>query len=993
VFSVATLNLWPTQEAAEARWREKLAGVAAVEIGVGTLAQLVAAADEPVGVRLGRLGERLLVDEVANEAGAPLARIARSRGLRRSLRRIFSSLRKVGVSAEKFSGAARAVGGTAREVARLYGEYERRLGDCFDEAEAWRRGCARLAAGVALRELEGVDRVEVRGVHQWDGARLLALDALLQRGLPVSVVLPEAAAPALQRALAPTLAALESRHEAALDVVRQPLSPTRPGLVCAATPFAEAREVARRARDLADAGVAPESIVICAESEPRRSLIAESLARYGLPVAERRRAPASSAPPVRLALSLYDLADERIARSKLIALASSRYLAPGEIPAHRLARIMREAGVLDAEAWEEPLAAWVARHPDSRQRDGERGARRLSELMRVLRALPPTGTWGEHAAALRRSLDELELPERTRGFSSEPHGNAETRALARDQAALRALELTLDDLPRAAARLGLSRREVMRARFSRLLEDALLAEELRSSGVRGGAVEVTDLASLAERKPAHLMICGLVEGELPSRAPEDPLLGDDEKLRLNRVLGTPALPLDGGAEDRAALAFACALQGEVTVTWTRTDEEGAPQLRSPLIDELGVKEKEILQIARDPLPKVAEARTLDELTARVALEVRGDRHSRLSAPDREASTELYRLLGARAPARLARLEHLAEIERRRERFFSGLLGPHIAVGELREPGLLAALRLPGRKERPLSASAVESYASCPFQFFVRAVLDAAPVEEVDEELDPLAAGRLYHRVLERIFRRLADENRFPLRGDLVERTLVSEACDEAVAEWKRTNPVGHPALFEVWARRLRRQIEALIESERRRPVSPGCTPARFEARFGPLAVKDGDEVIYLHGLIDRIDVGPDRAVVLDYKTGARQQYSKHVAPAALCVTAWQLPIYAAAARAELGPGHHIEAKFYSLRDQQTTKAVEGNDLVALDDLGRARARAEGMPNLGDKLWQLHRTMRGGNFTVDPREDACDRCNLEAACRVMRTAEEAAEEEP
>src|SRR5262249_36066258 len=150
-------------------------------------------------------------------------------------------------------------------------------------------------------------------------------------------------------ALAPSLAALEARHDRPLELVREPLPPSpRPAFIAAATPFAEAREVARRVRDLVDAGVAPEGIAVCAESEPRRSLLAESLLRYRLPVAERRRASASSAPPVRLSLSLLDIADERIARSRLIALASSRYLAPGELPAHRLARILRESGVVDA---------------------------------------------------------------------------------------------------------------------------------------------------------------------------------------------------------------------------------------------------------------------------------------------------------------------------------------------------------------------------------------------------------------------------------------------------------------------------------------------------------------------------------------------------------------------------------------------------------------------------------------------------------------------
>jgi hypothetical protein len=88
----------------------------------------------------------------------------------------------------------------------------------------------------------------------------------------------------------------------------------------------------------------------------------------------------------------------------------------------------------------------------------------------------------------------------------------------------------------------------------------------------------------------------------------------------------------------------------------------------------------------------------------------------------------------------------------------------------------------------------------------------------------------------------------------------------------------------------------------------------------------------------------------------------------------------------------IEARFYSLRDVVVTDAVEGGDLVALDDLGRQRARAAGQRNLGDQLWILHRAMRGGDFTVRPREDACDRCHMEAACRVMRAPSDDESEE-
>src|SRR5262249_46378081 len=154
---------------------------------------------------------------------------------------------------------------------------------------------------------------------------------------------------------------------------------------------------------------------------------------------------------------------------------------------------------------------------------------------------------------------------------------------------------------------------------------------------------------------------------------EDPLLSDDLRVALNRALSKSALPLASRVEDQSWLTLLRALASgaSATLSWTRTDDEGAPVLRSPLIDALEPRPDEIAEVPRDPLPRVVEARAFDELCARVALETRGDRASRLSPPDRDGSTELYRLIAARAPERMARLEHLAAVERQRERYFAG----------------------------------------------------------------------------------------------------------------------------------------------------------------------------------------------------------------------------------------------------------------------------------------------------------------------------------
>jgi RecB family exonuclease len=755
----------------------------------------------------------------------------------------------------------------------------------------------------------------------------------------------------------------------------------------APTPSAEARCVAQRVRDLVDAGVPPETIVVCAATPERRARLEAALSRYDVPVAPRRPPSAVDAPPVRIALELLALADDHIPRERFIQFLTSRYVAGeadgpnGRVLPHEIARALRESGCTDAagDGYAERLAAWARGEGKNLLRVGkaETICRHVDGLVELIRTLPAEATVERHAARLRGALDKLQLFQRARGFRRARAGDApdthdETRAIARDQAAMRELEVALADLPRAAARAGLRTAKLSRARFARLLGELMGSARARAGGVRGAAVELSDVGGVAGRRFGHLFACGLIDGELPVRPPEDPLLSDDDRVALNRALGAPVLPLAARAVDLSALAFHAALGAAdaAHLSWTRGDEDGAPALRSPLVEDLGPCDADIVRLPRDPIPRARDARTFDELTARVVLESRGDRASRLSAGDAEAGT-LLPLVAAHDPPRLARLEHLVTVERQRHRFFVGDVEAHAYAGALRDPALLAALaaqKLPGRRDEPLSATSVEAYASCPFKFFLKSVLRVGELEEVDDEIDHRTLGRLYHDVLEQLFQRLVGEGRFPLTVDEALLDVADEVCDDVLAEWRRTETLGHPALFAVEERRLRERVVALLRAEAERVPAEGCRPAHFERAFGPLAFGD----VWLKGKIDRIDVGDGRAVVLDYKTGARKAYNDQIKDEALCVTGWQLPIYAAAARAELGVPS-VEARFYSLREAQPTRAVQEP------------------PDFAERLAALHATMRAGDFAVRPREDACERCGMEAACRVRQLKR--AEDEP
>lgn len=1000
MFSVATLHLHATADAVEHEWRQALASGGIVELGLGRAtprelveaAAALAAGADAAGekLRLGPIGERLVVDAVAEGAGGALGSIAQSRGLRRSLTRIFGALGRCGVGPGELQRAALDAGGMAgahaREIAARLAAYDKFLaqGRLVDEAALWRAGCRAIADGAPVAMLADVEVVETHDVDEWDGALLRLLDALLQRGLTVRVRLPAAGAEALPpsaaRALEPLYAALEARHGAhRLERVEAPLGRAATlDYTLAPTPSGEARHVAARVRDLVDAGVAPETIAVAAATPARRARLEAALGRYGVPVAERRPPSAADAPPVRIALELLALADDEIPRERFIQLITSRYVAGeaqgknGLVLPHEIAAALRAAYVTDASGrgYAEGLATWARgqfRHVLAAGK-AETICLHVDALVELIRSLPAEATVERHATRLRIVLDKLELFQRARGFRK---GKAtasadETRAIARDQAAMRELEVALADLPRAAARAGLRSAKLSRGRFARLLGELLASARARAGGVRGAAVELSDVAGLAGRRFSHLFVCGLVDGELPGRPPEDPLLGDDDRVALNRALGAYVLPLTGRVAEQSALAFWRALGAAdaAHLSWTGGDEDGAPCLRSPLVDELGLaaNDPRIHKLVRDPIPRVAQARTVDELTARVVLEVRGDRASRLSAHDAEAAALLPAIARHDAP-RLGRLEHLVAVERQRHRFFVGEVEAHSYVGALRDPALLAALaaqKLPGRREEPLSATSVEQYAACPFKFFLSTVLRVGELEEVDDEIDHRTLGRLYHDVLERLFSRLGAEERFPLVVDDALVDLADDVCDDVIADWRRTEPLGHPALFAVEERRLRERVLAFLRAEEERVPAEGCAPTYFERAFGPLPFGE----VWLRGKIDRIDVGAGRAIVLDYKTGSKKPLAEQVKDEALCVTSWQLPIYAAAARAELGLPV-VDAMFYSLKEAAATKAVqEPPDFVA-------------------KLEALHARMRGGDFAVRPVEEACERCGMEAACRVRQ----------
>jgi ATP-dependent helicase/DNAse subunit B len=189
--------------------------------------------------------------------------------------------------------------------------------------------------------------------------------------------------------------------------------------------------------------------------------------------------------------------------------------------------------------------------------------------------------------------------------------------------------------------------------------------------------------------------------------------------------------------------------------------------------------------------------------------------------------------------------------------------------------------------RVLSASGIESWATCPFRFFLGRVVRVQPTTRPEDawSVDPLERGSLVHNILERFFRTLQS------KGQLAElttytpgdRELMDEIANDCIADLERRGVAGHPLIWENTVATIRADLQVFLTRDEAWRQYRGMVPTYFEQPFGiesqarswpPVALKVGDLDVAFHGVIDRIDLTADgaHAFLYDYKTGGSSSY-------------------------------------------------------------------------------------------------------------------------
>ena len=264
-------------------------------------------------------------------------------------------------------------------------------------------------------------------------------------------------------------------------------------------------------------------------------------------------------------------------------------------------------------------------------------------------------------------------------------------------------------------------------------------------------------------------------------------------------------------------------------------------------------------------------------------------------------------------------------------------------GNLTHLGAQLAERSPTSPNVSVSATRLQTWAKCPYAYFVSYLLRARPIERPEEivQLTPIDRGNVVHAALEKFLAELHGVAGVGRPWSKAHRARLHEILDEGFTDVEARGVTGRRLLWARQRRQLHAQLDQFLDFDSTYRARDGADTISTELGFGmpgaehpalEIECSDG-RTVRVVGSIDRVDRCADgRLSVIDYKSGSANPYRKlsHEDPL-LGGTMLQLPIYAHAARTLLGePGDEpIYASYwFVLRDLKNPRGYFVDSPVA-----------------------------------------------------------------
>jgi len=922
----------------------------------------------------------------------PLGGIAEHTKLHECLRRTFADMARLSETGLKQLAGTDALRG---QLVEWYMGYREVLHDYYDREELARAASVAVESGEAASALRDLGYIVFYLAHNPSPSEKALASALHRRGLCSTIPCLTGEAEIDDWAWCPDDGP-KSKH--AVEDPEAGLPPERPKashLLIASNAHEEVRWVVRHIMRHAERGVPFHRMaVLYRQDDPYGSLLRSHLAFGRVPVAGPDPVPLGETPAGKLILYLLEVMEEhgRDAVMRWLCEAPVRIGAGVEAASSELARwdsVSREAGIVGGAAqWQERLDGYIAllaERINDLEDSGEASPGRTSWLqadhvsaerlksfmaeLAAIRMLADGSTWrafSRWAADLlkRYAIEPSEWPEEHRS------------SYERVMSAIEGLS-SLDQF---------ETRGVGMLEFVRALSGALETPSGRA-GQTGKGVFVGPLVACQGMEFDVVYIVGMAEGAFPPGVADDPVLPDAVRRSLGDTEVLPSVDMRRLEERRLFLA-AMSAGSEIVLSYPVGDASARRgQYPSPwFIEEASRLNGARLSTA--DLEKLHGAPWLSRIHSlqhglgyAEALSPADDHdydmHSISAWYSRGNALERHYLLReSQVPGKAVMMEQLRN-------------GASLTEWDGKVPAM-PAMGLPGGDGKPVSPTSLETWATCPFKYFLGHMLRVSVPESPEEvlTLSPLERGALMHRVLEHFIKECASRGTIPGFGSpwTVEHETVLLGI--AAKEFDRADArgiTGKHVFWEALKEEMRRDLVALLEDDSQWRAGEKARPLWNEKAFGmggddglpPVEiVLPGGVRVAFRGRIDRVDEcqpgleGAARLNVVDYKFGSAMPFKEMGGDPLSAGRHLQLPVYALAVRqATKGPAE--------VRSMYWFATAKGEFQRKSVDLDKVEAK------FGEVVSGITGMIRQGLFPANPGQneyrDNCTYCDFRRVC--------------
>ena len=823
------------------------------------------------------------------------------------LRDAFTELKRELVSVEHFLEIAEQGTIAQKELGILYKFYQKRLSElnCADPQDIHQNAISFLEENE--KAVSDIEMIIVDGFDQFTAVQYCLMKLLSQKVGDLLITMTGSAkddriahrrfsesTDQLKKELSPEIIYLDDEPrlpDIPLHLERHifengtstPFTCQSPILFEVRSPAEEAREALRWIKGL----VVRENIFLtdCAIFTPNPSvynpLLRTVAEEFGIPIRFSVDEPLENSAAIASLMNLLSLPSENFKSQSLVNVLRSPYfdfsLEPEEI--HALERISQLAQIIEGrDQWDE---TWERlQMPPGKQQTWLDDERNAPELPREAEAV-------RYKKALDKIFDLITPPEVSLSLSSwiiwledflEELHFFENADVKRDQSALDAFMEILSAILMSESIAGED--QVDYQQFISELFSLLRSEGYRESRIVGQPdLLVGRMTEARGIRFEAVALFGLAEGAFPVVEREDPFLGEDFRQalglesRLNReqvgifyqaitradkhlLITRPYLAEDG--EDWEASAYWKAVSNLISGNFKKTINPES----SILLWESGSKQELLFNAVRGKeFPQeypFIKNNWNDVLNAQEVLKAR--RSKRAESP------------------------------------YEGNLKP-----------VLPLLTKLYSSAHVWSASQLESYAICPFNFYISRTLALESRETPELGINARQLGSMLHEIMELTYKNTSDPSDLP--------TLLTSLHQqvEEVFSFAPQNYGFRPS--SMWKFEQTHLFEKLEETIKALEEDKTWIPSSFEEKFGlsekPKLEIDLDEyTLVVRGVIDRIDKNERGELrIIDYKTG-----SSHLSTSDLTEgNRLQLPIYALAARDALNLGEPVEGFYWWLQ--------------------------------------------------------------------------------